>query len=89
MVKQITIPPWTHAGIFGTTGTGKSVLGETLCEIEYLKGKKIIDLQNDRTMESVGFYDTLYLCLKNLTGKTQKNIGKHKEIGIKINTKQT
>lgn len=47
---------WTHAGVFGTTGVGKSTLCELLCELQYLNKKsKIIDLQNNKYIEAIGF----------------------------------
>src|SRR3990170_8784575 len=45
-----------HIGILGTTGSGKDMLGEQLLETDYLKeGRKIIDLQNNKYIEGVGF----------------------------------
>lgn len=46
----------THAGVFGTTGVGKSEEAEKYCEDQYLNyGKKIIDLTNDRFIEGVSW----------------------------------
>ena len=50
------LPKWTHIGIFGTTGVGKSTLGELICEIEQRNNKmKIIDLQNNKYLEVCSF----------------------------------
>lgn len=47
---------WEHGGIFGTTGVGKSTLGEFICEIMNLnKNMKIIDLQNNKYLEACSF----------------------------------
>jgi len=53
---MVYLPSWTHAGIFGTTGVGKSTLAELLCEIEYMNnGMKIVDLTNNRYLEAAAF----------------------------------
>lgn len=44
-----------HGCITGSTGTGKSTIGEFICETEYLNDMKIIDLQNNKYMECIGF----------------------------------
>lgn len=50
------LPKWTHMGIFGTTGVGKSTLAELICEIEHQNKKmKIIDLQNNKYLEVCSF----------------------------------
>lgn len=50
------LPKWTHMGIFGTTGVGKSTLAELICEIEHHNNKmKIIDLQNNKYLEVCSF----------------------------------
>ena len=47
---------WVATLITGTTGTGKSMVGEHLCELEYLnRGDKIVDLQNNKYLEGIGF----------------------------------
>lgn len=56
MIEMLLPSNWTHAGIFGSTGTGKTMLAELICEIEYINnGKKIIDLTNNRYIEAVSF----------------------------------
>ena len=53
---MVYLPSWTHCGIFGSTGTGKSTLAELLCEIEYMNnGSKIVDLTNNRYLEAAAF----------------------------------
>ena len=50
------LPKWTHMGIFGTTGVGKSTLAELICELEHHNNKmKIIDLQNNKYLEVCSF----------------------------------
>lgn len=45
-----------HSLVTGSTGTGKSTIGEAMCEVEYVdEGMKIVDLQNNKYMECIGF----------------------------------
>jgi len=47
---------FSHIGVFGTTGCGKSLLCEALCEIENITNKKkIVDLTNNRFLEGVSW----------------------------------
>jgi DNA-binding MarR family transcriptional regulator len=47
---------FSHKAVFGSTGVGKSILAELLCEAEMINnGKKIVDLTNNRFLEGVSW----------------------------------